>query len=82
VFVGHWELVFAYELLIQPSVSIAEADARVYQQVPGSPCRAPYTDPTTCNPNTLGRPAPAVNAGAYGAYSHFASVGVLYRYGL
>jgi long-chain fatty acid transport protein len=80
VFFGHVELAAAYEARVQPAVTIAEADARVYQQVPGSPCQAPYTNTTTCNPNYLGQPSPAINAGTYTAQSHTVSLDVLYRF--
>src|SRR5262249_21428527 len=46
---GRWEIAAAYQLRLQTSVSIAERDARVYQQVPGSGCMAPYTDTSACN---------------------------------
>jgi long-chain fatty acid transport protein len=77
----HWELSVAYQIRIQPRVSVSETDARVYQQVPGSACQAPYTDPATCNPNTLGRPAPVVNAGTYEARSHLVSLDAIFRFG-
>jgi long-chain fatty acid transport protein len=80
VFFGHVELAAAYEARVQPAVTIAEADARVYQQVPGSPCQAPYTNTTTCNPNYLGQPSPAINAGTYTAQSHTVALDVLYRF--
>ncbi|MBN2577126.1 MAG: outer membrane protein transport protein [Deltaproteobacteria bacterium] len=78
LFVRRFELVAAYMFKLQPSVSVSEGQARVYQQVPGSPCAE---DPTLCNPNLTG-PAPVVNAGAYSASSHFLSLSVLYRFGL
>lgn len=74
------ELALAYEYRVQPAFSVAERDARVYQEVPGSQCRAPYTDPNTCEPHYLGQPAPAVNAGRYSASSHVAAVEALYRF--
>ena len=74
------QLAAAYEARIQPSVTISEAGARVYQQVPGSPCLPPYTNTTTCNPNYLGQPSPAVNAGTYSAQSHILSLDFLYRF--
>ena len=82
LFYRRFEIVAAYMLKLQPSVSVTESSARVYQQVPDSSCQAPYTDPNSCNPNYLGQPAPAVNAGSYSASSHFLSLSVLYRYGL
>jgi long-subunit fatty acid transport protein len=74
------ELALAYEYRVQPSFTVSEEDARVYQEVPGSQCRAPFTDPNTCEEHYLGQPAPAVNAGKYAAYSHAASVEALYRF--
>jgi long-subunit fatty acid transport protein len=71
------EVAVAYQLRVQPGVSISEADGRVYQQAPGSPC---MTDPSTCNANLNGKPSPTVNAGTYSATSHFVALDVLYRY--
>jgi hypothetical protein len=65
-------------LKLQPSVSVTEADARVYQQVPASHCSE---DPSYCDPNLTG-PTPTINAGTYSAGSHILYLGVLYRYGL
>ncbi len=76
-----WELALTYQLRYQPTVTVAEADARVYQQTPGSPCAAPFTDPNTCNANYLGQPAPAANAGTYAATSHLVSLAFIYRFG-
>jgi long-chain fatty acid transport protein len=76
-----WEVMLSYQLRYQPSVEVAERDARVYQQTPASPCVAPYDDNTTCNPNFLGQPGPAVNAGRYGAASHLLTLALVYRYG-
>jgi long-chain fatty acid transport protein len=80
VFVGPLELAAAYSLRVQPTVSVSEGDARVYQQMPGSKCKAPYTDAATCNPNYYGQPGPVANAGTYSATSHFASLSVTYRF--
>jgi long-subunit fatty acid transport protein len=65
------EVALTYQLRYQPSVTVAEADARVYQQTPGGSCTAPSSDPNVCN----------VNAGTYAATSHLVSLAVLYRYG-
>src|SRR5260370_26657499 len=81
LFFGRWELALAYQARFQSSVHIAEAAARVYQQVPGSACQAPYRDPNGCNPHYLGQPAPAVNARKHPAQPHFPSLAVLYRLG-
>jgi long-subunit fatty acid transport protein len=82
IFFRRFEVALAYMLKLQPGVSVSESDARVYQQVPASACASPYTDPDVCNPNYLGQPAPAINAGSYRASSHMLSLSVLYRYGL
>jgi long-chain fatty acid transport protein len=80
VFFGKMELAAAYSLRVQPTVSVSEGDARVYQQMPGSRCKEPYTDPATCNPNYDGRPGPVANAGTYSATSHFASLSATCRF--
>jgi long-chain fatty acid transport protein len=79
---GHWEVALAYQLRHQMTVSVSEANARVYQQVPASACMPPYTDTTACNEHYLGQPSPAVNAGTYNATSHYLAVALLYRSGL
>ena len=76
-----WELALTYQLRYQPTVTGTEADARVYQQIPNSPCVYPYTDATACNAHYLGQPSPAVNAGSYDSVSHLVSLAVLFRYG-
>ena len=78
VFIQRFEVVAAYMLKLQPSVTVSEADARVYQQVPASRCSE---DPSYCNANLTG-PSPAINAGTYTASSHLLYLGFLYRYGL
>ncbi len=79
MFLGPLELALAYHLRVQPSVYVSEKNARGYQQVPGSPCKAPYTSTSECNANFLGQPSPAVNAGSYSAASHILAIDVLYR---
>ena len=66
-----WEVAVTYQLRYQPTFTVAEADARVYQQTPGGSCTAPAADPNVCN----------VNAGTYAATSHLVSLAVVYRYG-
>jgi long-chain fatty acid transport protein len=78
---GAWEVALAYQLRRMASVSVAEADARVYQQVPASACQSPYTDVNDCHPAFRGQPSPAVNAGSYDATFHFLSLALLYRFG-
>jgi long-chain fatty acid transport protein len=76
-----WEIAVAYQLRYQPTFSVSEANARVYQQVPGSACQPPYTDPASCNSHYPNQPSPSVNAGRYAANSHLLSLAVLYRFG-
>jgi len=80
IFFQQFEVALAYQLRVQPSVSVSESNARVYQQVPSSACVAPYTDTDNCNAHFLGQPSPAVNAGTYSATSHLLAINVLYRY--
>jgi long-chain fatty acid transport protein len=78
---GAWELALTYQFRYQPTVTVSEADARVYQQVPASPCAPPYTS-SYCSPhNPPGAPSPAVNAGTYSASSQIVLLAVLYRFG-
>lgn len=79
LFFGPVELALAYEYRHQPTRRVSEGEARVYQEVPSSQCEPPYTDPSTCNAEFLGRPAPPVNAGAYRAHSHVASLDLVWR---
>jgi long-chain fatty acid transport protein len=81
IFVGRFELVVSYMAKLQPGVSVSEARARVYQQVPGSRCEPPNGANDGCNEHYLGQPSPAINAGTYSASSHLAYLGVIYRYG-
>jgi long-subunit fatty acid transport protein len=80
VFAGGLEVAAAYEYHHQIPVSITETESRVYQQAPGSTCKAPYADTSACNEHYLGIPAPAVNAGTYVANSHVAALDLLYRF--
>jgi hypothetical protein len=80
VFIGSSEIALTYGYRHQPALQVTEGEARGYQQVPGSQCEAPYTDPDLCHPQYLGRPSPAVNAGRYRAHQHEVSVDWLYRF--
>lgn len=80
VFAGPVELAFAYEYRQQLPLAVSGADASVYQEVPASPCAAPYTDPGLCNPQFLGQKSPAVNAGRYESSAHVVSLDGLYRF--
>jgi hypothetical protein len=79
LFFRRFELAFAYEYRFQPTLAVSERGARVYQEVPGSQCRPPYTGPL-CNAAYQGLPAPAVNGGTYRSHNHVASLDVLYRF--
>jgi long-subunit fatty acid transport protein len=74
------EIAFAYEYRREETITLGEADSRVYQTTPLSPCEAPYTDRASCSPYYLGRPGPPVNAGTYDAFSHLLVVDWLYRF--
>jgi long-chain fatty acid transport protein len=80
---GGLEVALTYQFRYQTTVTVSEADARVYQQVPVSPCKAPYTDASNCTNPVSGQasPPPVVNAGTYSAMSHLVSLAVLYRFG-
>lgn len=77
---GRFELSLAYQIRIQPSVHVSQTTGRVYQQVPGSACTAPYTDTDNCSAHTLGTPGPVVNAGNYQATSHLVLLDLIYRF--
>jgi hypothetical protein len=81
VMFGRWEVALAYQLRRMLDINIAEADARVYQQVPASACDPPYTDMTRCHLQFLGQPSPQINGGSYRSTSHYLSLALLYRYG-
>ena len=80
LFVRGIEVAIAYTYRHQPRFHVGEGEAGVFQEVPAGQCRAPFTNPDTCHPQYLGRPAPAVNAGRYAAFSQVASVDLLYRF--
>jgi hypothetical protein len=48
--------------------------------MPGSLCKAPYTDIQNCSPHYLGQPAAAANAGTWLSDYHFVSVGLGYAF--
>ncbi len=77
---GSLELAVAYGYQQALPVAVTEAEGRVFQEVPGSQCAPPYTDPDTCHPEYLGQPAPTVNGGEFRAHSHVASLDLLYRF--
>jgi len=77
---GRFEFGLSYEYRHQLPIHVSEEEGKVYQQVPGSSCAPPYTDPMTCHPAYQGQPSPTVNAGTYRAHSNYASIDVLYRF--
>jgi len=80
VLVKGFEIAAAYDFRGMLPVDVTVDEGRVYQQVPGSPCVAPYTDETNCAEEILGQPAAVVNAGRYTAQSHAASLELIYRF--
>ncbi|HTQ08323.1 MAG TPA: outer membrane protein transport protein [Polyangiaceae bacterium] len=78
--VGKVEISAAAEYRAQATVYVADSNARVYQQVPGSTCTAPYADTSACNAHYLGVPSPPVNGGTYNAYSVVATLEATYRF--
>ncbi|MBM4372756.1 MAG: outer membrane protein transport protein [Deltaproteobacteria bacterium] len=74
------ELAAAYSWVFQMPVVVDEADSKVSQQAPGSPCTAPYDSTTLCDPHYPGRPAAAANAGTYLSDYHFVSVSLSYSF--
>ncbi|MEO8212279.1 MAG: outer membrane protein transport protein [Myxococcales bacterium] len=80
LFLGRVELSVAYQVRLQPTVNVSESAGRVYQQVPGSACAPPYTDPQSCSSHTLGMPGPVVNAGSYQGVSHLVLLDLIYRF--
>ena len=77
---GAWEVALGYQFRRQATVTVSEADGRVYQQVPATACPPPYTS-TLCHPAFLNRPPPVVNAGTYNAEFHHLSLAAIYRFG-
>ncbi|MBM4371866.1 MAG: outer membrane protein transport protein [Deltaproteobacteria bacterium] len=76
--VSFWkvDLSLAYSYIYQPPVVVTEGQSRVYQQMPGSPCKAPYTDTDVCNERYLGQPAAAANAGTWIVDYHMIQAGL------
>jgi long-chain fatty acid transport protein len=77
---GALEVSLAYELRVQQQVEVSEAEGRIHQEVPGSACLAPYTDPNTCHPALIGQRSPVVNAGTYDATQHGATLDLRYGF--
>lgn len=75
-----FDLSASYSYLFSMPVTVTESESRSYQQVPGSPCKAPYTDTFSCNANYLGKPSAPANAGNYFASYHMISVSLMYKF--
>jgi len=85
VFFGKVEVALTTEYRAQTTVRTTDAQARVYQAVPASACRPPYTDTVNCATPSgatpyLGQPGPPINGGTYNAYSMVASLEGTYRF--
>lgn len=80
IHLGELEVALVYEYRHQPNVVVTEGAGQVTQEVPGSQCQAPYTDPSTCSPEYLGQRSPTVNGGTFRAHSHVGALDVLYRF--
>jgi len=70
----------AYSYIFQEVVVVSEDDAAIFQQVPGSPCPAPYTDPALCHAEYLGKPSAPANAGTYRASYHVLNLSLSYGF--
>lgn len=70
----------SYAYIFQTPVTVTEDESRVFQQVPGSPCIAPYTDPQLCSAHYLGKPSAPANAGTYISDYHFVSISASYTF--
>lgn len=75
-----FDITLAYGYTFEFPVTVSEEESRIYQQVPGSPCEAPYTDTDTCDPYYLGQPSAAANAGTYINHYHFLSLALSYSF--
>jgi len=80
VLIKGFEIAASYDFRGMLPVEVTEAEGKVYQQTPASPCEAPYTDTDDCHEAILGQPGPVVNAGRYTASTHAASLELLYRF--
>jgi hypothetical protein len=80
VYVGKLQISVAGEYRAQAQVYVSDSDSRVYQQTPGSTCKAPYTDTANCNATYLGVPGPPANGGVYNAYSVIGTLEAAYRF--
>jgi len=64
------DLSVAYTWVHQIPRTVSEDESKVFQQTPGSPCQAPYTDTNVCADQYLGKPSASANAGTYVADYH------------
>ena len=64
------DLTLGYTYLHQNPLVVTEDESKTFQQVPGSPCRPPYTDTAMCSDYYLGKPGAPINAGTYQAHYH------------
>ncbi|MFH1533163.1 MAG: outer membrane protein transport protein [Pseudomonadota bacterium] len=71
-----FDLSVAYSYIYQLPSVVTEGESRVYQQVPGSPCTAPYTDPALCSEHYLGKPSAPANAGTWLTEYHIVQTGL------
>jgi long-chain fatty acid transport protein len=80
--VGRWGVTLSasYSYVFTMPVVVTEGESQVFQQTPGSPCKEPYTDPTTCSQYYYGRPSATANAGVYLSHYHLVSVSLGYRF--
>ena len=70
----------AYTYVFQMPVVVTEEESKIPQQIPGSPCKPPYTDKNGCSEHYLGMPGAPANAGTYLSDYHFLSVGLAYTF--
>jgi long-subunit fatty acid transport protein len=77
---NHQRIAVAYEFRQQQTVTLSEAQSRIYQTAPLSQCKPPYTDRSRCSSYYLGLPGPPVNAGTYDARNHLLAVDWLYQF--
>jgi long-subunit fatty acid transport protein len=77
---GGFDLSLSYTYVFEWPFAVSEKDGKIYQQAPGSPCEAPYTDPLSCNEHYYGQPSATANAGTYVSNYHFASISASYGF--
>jgi hypothetical protein len=81
VMFGHWKLMLAYQGRVQQTVSVTEADARGYQQVPGARASRP-TRRTGATRTTSGSRRPPSTPARTTRLRTFVLLAAQYRYGL